>query len=197
MKKRSTETYELVQLRHPLFRPVIKDKGQRRRKTGKLCPRDEEGSCAPAKSYKSMEPDGIHLKILKVLADVILKTLLMIFEWSSESGEVPADWKLVNVVLVFKKNKKEDPGNYSPVSLTSVPGQSHGVKESTLDSESQGPEFESQWGPSPGSKRLPAIPSRQISDAKQCQPRLVLGAVDSPEDFPVTVQACLAMTNGP
>ncbi|KAJ7423719.1 bicaudal D-related protein 1 [Willisornis vidua] len=48
---------------------------------------------------------------------------------------------------------------------------SRGVKESTLDSESQGREIESQWRPSPGSKSLPAIPSRQISDAKQGQLR--------------------------
>ncbi|KAJ7405154.1 RNA-directed DNA polymerase from mobile element jockey-like protein [Willisornis vidua] len=37
--------------------------------------------------------------------------------------EVPADWKLANIVLIFKNSKKEDPRNYRPVSLTSVPGQ--------------------------------------------------------------------------
>ncbi|KAJ7426227.1 rna-directed dna polymerase from mobile element jockey-like [Willisornis vidua] len=46
----------------------------------------------------------------------------MIFEWSWESQEIPADWKLAKVVPVFKKGKKEDPGNYRPVSRTSVPG---------------------------------------------------------------------------
>ncbi|KAJ7414983.1 hypothetical protein WISP_80486 [Willisornis vidua] len=49
------------------------------------------------------------------------KPLSMIFDWCWESGEVPADWKLVNIVPVFKKGKKEDPGNYRPVTLTSVP----------------------------------------------------------------------------
>jgi len=41
-------------------------------------------------------------------------------KWSWESGEVPVDWKLANVP-VFKKGKKEDLGNYRPVSLILVP----------------------------------------------------------------------------
>ncbi|KAJ7410618.1 rna-directed dna polymerase from mobile element jockey-like [Pitangus sulphuratus] len=65
--------------------------------------------------------DGIHPRILKELADVIAKPFLMIFEWSWESREVPGDWKLENVLSVFKKDKKENPENYRPVSLTSVP----------------------------------------------------------------------------
>ena len=36
--------------------------------------------------------------------------------------EVPADWKLANVIPIYKKGVREDPGNYRPVSLTSVPG---------------------------------------------------------------------------
>jgi len=36
-----------------------------------------------------------------------------------ESGEFSVSWKLANVVPVFKKGKKEDPGNYRPITLTS------------------------------------------------------------------------------
>ncbi|KAJ7412702.1 hypothetical protein BTVI_45651 [Pitangus sulphuratus] len=72
-------------------------------------------------SYKSMGPDGIHLSICK--EDVVTKPLLIIFfEGSWESGEVPADRKRANVVPIFKTGKKQDPRNYRPVSLTSVPG---------------------------------------------------------------------------
>lgn len=46
----------------------------------------------------------------------------LIFYPSWESGEIWVDWKLANVVPVFKKGKKHDPDNYRPVSLTSVPG---------------------------------------------------------------------------
>ena len=35
---------------------------------------------------------------------------------------VLVNWKLANVVSIFKKGKQEDAVNYRPVSLTSVPG---------------------------------------------------------------------------
>jgi len=40
---------------------------------------------------------------------------------SWQSGEVPGDWKKGNIGAIFKKGRKEDPGNYRSVSLT-MPG---------------------------------------------------------------------------
>ena len=67
-----------------------------------------------------MGPDGLHPRVLRELADVISKPLSIIFQQSWLTGDVLVDWKLANVTPIFKKGRRDDPGSYRPISLTSV-----------------------------------------------------------------------------
>ena len=69
---------------------------------------------------KSMGPDNLHPHILKQLHKVIAEPLSLIFNKSIKEGVVPVDWKHAVVTAIYKKGNKTDPGNYRPVSLTSV-----------------------------------------------------------------------------
>lgn len=91
-------------------------------------------------TQKSMGPDGMHPCVLRELAEVITKLLSIIFERSWRTGEVLEDWRIASVTQVFKKGKKEDPGNYRPVSLTSAPGKA--LEQLVLDAFSKQSEEE-------------------------------------------------------
>ena len=65
-------------------------------------------------------PDGISARILKETSDVIAPILRVIFQLSLDTGIVPNDWKIANVVPVYKKGDRAKPSNYRPISLTCI-----------------------------------------------------------------------------
>jgi len=68
------------------------------------------------KLHKSVGPEEVHPQVLRELAGEVAKPLCIIFEKLWQSSEVPSDRK-----AIFKEGRKEDLGNYRPVSLTPVP----------------------------------------------------------------------------
>ena len=69
-----------------------------------------------------MRPNEIHPWVLRELADEVAKPPSVVCERLWQFGEAVTDWKRGNLTPIFKNGKKEDPGNYRPVSLTSMPG---------------------------------------------------------------------------
>ncbi len=67
-------------------------------------------------------PDGIGPQLLQQLKATVAPVLASIFNTSLKDGCVPEDWRKAHVNPIFKKGAKSEPGNYRPVSLTSVCG---------------------------------------------------------------------------
>ena len=72
------------------------------------------------KVNKAPGPDKISPKILQEVKYQISKPLSILFNKSLTLCKVPSDWKCANVTPIFKKGNKSQPGNYRPISLTSV-----------------------------------------------------------------------------
>ena len=72
------------------------------------------------KTDKAAGPDGFSLRILKPLAKKIIKPLAIICRESIKRGEVPKDWKIQWITVIYKQGCKALAENYRPVSLTSI-----------------------------------------------------------------------------
>ena len=72
------------------------------------------------KKNKSPGPDNIHPRFIKEGMEQLAEPLKIIFEHSFSFGEIPMDWSLAFITAIYIKGNKSDPGNYRPVSLTSI-----------------------------------------------------------------------------
>ena len=70
-------------------------------------------------SNKSVGPNSIPTKILKLLKNDIFSQLADIFNISFSTGVFPTILKVVKVGPVYKKDFKLDFSNYQPISLLS------------------------------------------------------------------------------
>ena len=59
-------------------------------------------------------------RILRALEDKLARPRTLIFNNSVETGIIIEDWKSANVTAIHKKGSRQEPGNYRPISLTSV-----------------------------------------------------------------------------
>ena len=69
---------------------------------------------------KATGPDEISARLLKETADQIAPSLTLLYNQSLNAGVFPDEWKLANIVPVFKKEIKEYVENYRPISLLTI-----------------------------------------------------------------------------
>lgn len=70
---------------------------------------------------KASGPDQIPAKVLKSCASSLAPILQKIFQKSVDTAELPDEWRKANVIPIYKKGDRQNPANYRPVSLTSIP----------------------------------------------------------------------------
>ena len=66
---------------------------------------------------KASGPDEISARLLKETAPVISTSLCDLYNKSLSQGIFPQEWKIANIVPVYKKGETEYAENYRPVSL--------------------------------------------------------------------------------
>ena len=64
--------------------------------------------------------DDISVRMVKICDESLVKPLLNIFQFSSETGNFSSNWKKGNIVPVHKKDNKDLISNYRPVSLLPI-----------------------------------------------------------------------------
>ena len=86
--------------------------GKREKRTG--FNRGGEGwDTQQASMYKSMEPDGLHLRVLKKIIGVVAKPFFTVFKKLWLSDEVPCYWKRVTSLAVLRRVERNTQGTTS------------------------------------------------------------------------------------
>ena len=69
---------------------------------------------------KAMDPDELHLRILKELVAELGPVFEHLFQQSLDTGEIPEEWSLANICPLFKKGDIDLASNYRPVSSSYI-----------------------------------------------------------------------------
>ena len=69
---------------------------------------------------KASGPDGVSAYMLKYTAASIAPSITRLFNYSLQSGKLPAQWKTSMIVPIAKSKDVSNTANYRPISLTCI-----------------------------------------------------------------------------
>ncbi|XP_065654875.1 uncharacterized protein LOC136081485 [Hydra vulgaris] len=70
---------------------------------------------------KALGADSVSSYVLKKCQNSFCKPLELLFKRSLKEEQIPLIWKMAYVTPLYKNGDKNDPANYRPISLTSIP----------------------------------------------------------------------------
>ena len=85
-----------------------------------ITPEEVRAALRRLKVDKAEGCDGIHPRLLRLLADIIYLPLASLYQRSLAEGQIVEDWRTARVTAIHKGGAKDKAGNYRPISLTSV-----------------------------------------------------------------------------
>ena len=83
-------------------------------------PSEIEREISYLNTSKTVGPNSIPIKVLKLLQHVLSKPLEILFNASFATGIVPQSFKIARIIPVFKKGDYRSLNNYRPISLLSI-----------------------------------------------------------------------------
>ena len=63
-------------------------------------------------------PDGVKMSVFKEAEDYIVVPLKILYNEINHTGLIPANFKTAKVIMIHKKNSKQEMGNYRPISMS-------------------------------------------------------------------------------
>ena len=63
-------------------------------------------------------PDGVKMAVFKEAQDYIIDPLKTLFNEINNTGIIPTNFKIAKVIMLHKKNSKQEMGNYRPISMS-------------------------------------------------------------------------------
>ena len=82
-----------------------------------ICSQSIDYYCLKMKDKTSEGFDGVSARVIKRTAPVIVAPLCHLFNLSLKTGYLPPEFKISKVIPLFKSGKKDDFGNYRPISI--------------------------------------------------------------------------------